>query len=263
MKNIFTIIILFLVIVFLVVAGSITWVHYYYLPHVADIYQSTMSVGTTSAQDSTVPSPKTAAAMLGIEKLTKGYTPGYLDAVPLPRGLDSMPAMESSTFSYFGFTFSAPWADARKEKVLGNPPIMAEITFTNGRTVTLMKAETLSSSALAQYSSASSTIRTNYDWENAVLTATPDQVTNSTPGDEATLIFALLASKLLLLPPTPIYSFDTGVVKGFQHGDATTTRQTAINIFNQNDNEFDLLVSGTQDEIDYIVASMKLQPSKT
>jgi hypothetical protein len=174
--------------------------------------------------------------MLAIQKLTKGLPVGYLDAVPIPRVLQPASTTEFSTSSRIGLTFNVP------KNITG---------------FTLMKAATINTTTLAQWTSVSSTIKTDYDWESAVLNSAPGQVVSSTPGDQAAIISLLLDSKLLLLPPVPVYSFDAGVVKGFQHGDATTTRQIVINLFDQNNNMFDLVVSGTQDEIDYILASIK------
>jgi hypothetical protein len=236
MNNRFTLYISFLIIVFLVVAGGIVWVHYRNLPHLAVEYQSATSTATTTATDSTAPSLKTAEAMAAIEKITKGLPTGYLDMIPIPRVLHPASTTEVATFSELGFTFNVP---------------------KNGIVMTLMRAVTISTTTLAQWTSVSSTIKTNYDWENAVLNATPGQVVSSTPEDQAVLTSLLLDQKLLLLPPTPVYSFSTKVIRGFQHGNATPTKQIAIEFFNQESNGYVMTIAATQGEIDYVLNSVK------
>jgi len=68
-----------------------------------------------------------------------------------------------------------------------------------------------------------------------------------------------MKAMLLVTGGPPIYRFDTGIVRGFQHGDASLTKPIAINIFDQKGTEYTLGIAGTQGEIDYVLASMQLE----
>lgn len=69
-----------------------------------------------------------------------------------------------------------------------------------------MRVFTYDAQTLVQWASASSSLDSDYNLHNAALHITPDQVTSSTPGDEATLIALLFEQKSTLYPPAPSIS---------------------------------------------------------
>lgn len=254
--------VLALVVVGLMVAGGIAWVHYYYLPQggASPATASPVAATTTAAFDNTVvPSPETAAAMTAIQNIISPAQEAYFNAVTIPRTLQPASSAVYLAYSYKGYIFDAPWKGAVTSTVKGNPPAFVDEWFSNGRRVTLMEAQNSDSSTLTQWASVSSTIRTEYDLESAAFNSAPDQVVSSTPGTQAALTSLLLNIKTLLFNPEPVYSFNTGVVKGFQFGNASTTHQIVVKIFNESGvGEFNLIVSGTQGEIDAILASIRV-----
>ena len=129
----------------------------------------------------------------------------------------------------------------------------------NGRRFSFEIAPPSDASDMATIASLSGDTATEYGFENAVLSATPDQVTISTPENQATLTAIVLTLKAAsFVINGPIYRFDTGIVKGFQFGDATSTRSTTrIDLFDQKNIKYNLTVSGTQGEIDYILDSIR------
>jgi hypothetical protein len=237
----------------LIVAG-IAWVHYYYIPHTA-----ITPIVLSTAQNAVVRSTKTVEAMQTIQYLIQQVGTSSLDAMPVSRTFLPVFATDTSEFSYFGFTFTAPWKDITAIKEAGTPVAVVTIAFTNGRRISFEKAPAADVSDMKTISHLSGQPPTEYGFENAVLNATPDQVTSSTPDNLANLIAILLTLKsTIFVIGGPIYSFDTGVVKGFQYGDATSTKSTTrIDLFDKNDDKYVAIITGTQGEIDYILASIK------
>lgn len=245
------------VIIILGVGGGIVWVHFYYIPHnVASPRFS--AIGSISIPTSTtVPSPKTAEAMQQIHYLVQQNYASLLNATPTPLTLVPIPTTESTTLSYFGLTLSVPWAGITQTTEKGNPPGLVEVAFANGRSITIMRGTTNSTSTLAEWNVASGSIKTDYDLDLAAMNATPNEVTSSTQGDQAVLIASLLTLKTLLWTPNPVYTFKTGTVAGFQHGTASTTKPVALDVYKQDGNSYILTVNGTQDEVNYILISSK------
>ena len=205
------------------------------------------------------PDPKTVAAMQEIQQLIQSSSSAYLilNTIPTSHILSPIIATDSSNFSYLGLTLSVPWVNVTKKIVTGNPITALQITFSNGKSIALTKADTMSTDQLSKWNSLVPSIKTDYDFENAMWSATPGQVANETPEDKATATAALLIAKQTILTTTPIYSFDTGIVKGFQYGDPTPKGQVSIDLFDTNGTKYNLSISGTQDEIDYILSSIK------
>jgi hypothetical protein len=246
-----------LIVVILALVGDIIWVHYYYLPHLSVTPESAASFGAPINHTSETPSPKTETAMQAIQHLIQQHWT-FLDAIPTPLVLTSVSTTEPTTFSYLGLTFSTPWSSVSITSEDGNPPELVEIDFANGRRVTLIRASTSSAATLAEWNSLSSNIKTDYDLDTAAFSATPSDVTSSTPGNQAILVSTLLTLKTSLwISPGPIYSFKTGAVEGFQFGDATTTRPVGIEIYDDDNHAYLLTIKGTQEEIDYILSSSK------
>jgi hypothetical protein len=77
-----------------------------------------------------------------------------------------------------------------------------------------MRGFTYNAQALVQWASVSSSLDSDYNLDNAAHHVTPDQVTSSTPGDEAILIALLFEQKSTLYPPAPIYQFNISAIKG-------------------------------------------------
>jgi hypothetical protein len=184
-----------------------------------------------------------------------------LAVLPTPRTLAPIKATASTSFSYLGLTLKAPWVNVSStiEK-----SALLQVQFTNGKAFTLFyegKGGFAPTSTMTTITTESSTIRTGYDLYNATLHATPDQITPGTPGDQAHLIGQLLILKnsIVLSPTWNYYGFDTGIIKGFESVLSTTKPTIDVHFFDKQDNYYDLFVSGTLDETDYILNSIQIQ----
>ena len=253
--------IVLLVVLVVLVAGGILWVHYFYLPHMAASSEApafaSSSTSTANTTASATPSPETAQALQAIQYLLQ-QNDTFLSDVPTALTLNPVVSSQKTTFSLprYGFSFTVPWEGISKEKTNGTPVALEQVTFNNGRSFVIMQAPSSATSTLEKFGSVSSTLGTEYGLENAALYATPGEVTSSTPGATATLLGALIVLKSQLWPPGPVYSFDTGIVEGFQHGNASTTSQVDVDFF-YGGNKYNLIVAGTQGEIDSILESIK------
>lgn len=215
------------------------------------LFSTSLSIAS-SAESATI-SATTTEVMAGI-RILEGKGKSLLGVIPTPRTLQPVSATTSSTFSYKNLSLKVPWAGVKK-KTQNNG--LLYLTFANGRSLILMgPSEGAGTTTLATFTSASSTIKTNYDLEDATLDATPDQVASSTPWRHAAFTYSLLVLKEVQIVETPVYRFSTGIVRGFQFGDATTTTKVTIDLFDQQDNKYTLAIAGTQAEIDYILNSI-------
>ncbi len=208
---------------------------------------------------------KTIGAMIAIRSLNNGNE-SLLSVTPTPRNLSPVatPAT-SSTLKYGGYIFNVPWEGISSTKGGATPTSSVSIIFTDGNQFAVLGPSAPTAQEANDINDIgaldpSYQIKTQYDLDNAVYNATPAQVTITTPGNDAVLIALLLTLKEVELTGAgPIYSFDTGVIKGFQLGDPTPGKSVPIYCYDHSGNKFTVITSGTQSEIDYILASIKSQ----
>ncbi len=199
---------------------------------------------------------KTLSSLVAI-RMIEHASGNVLDITPTPHALSPITPETSTTFSYLGLTFSAPWTGVSSTKAGGS--IAETISFTSGKKFTIMKeTEPMSTSTAELYDiyHASS----SYGFEEDVYNATSGMVTLGTPGDQAVLATTLLIYKSVILVPEsgPLYNFSTRAIEGFQHGDPTSGSSTFVEFFDQAGDKFNLITQGAnQGEIDYILASIQ------
>jgi hypothetical protein len=206
---------------------------------------------------------KTIGAIVTIRSLENGNE-SLLSVTPKPRTLSPLvtPAT-SSTLAYGGYIFNVPWEGVSSTKGGATPTSSVSIVFTDGNQFSVLSAATPSPQELQDINEVGSLdpsyqIKTQYDLDNAMYNATPGQVNITTPRNDAVLIALLLTLKSVdLTAAGPLYSFDTGTVKGFQLGDPALGKPVPIFCYDSNGNKFTVITSGTQAEIDYILASIK------
>lgn len=103
-------------------------------------------------------------------------------------------------------------------------------------------------------------LKSNYNFYKLVLEASPEQINILTPPKEAMAKFILIILKqgLALMGEEGIYSFSVDNIKGFQFGTPGKSEKMVIDFFDNNDNQYTLLISGTQEEIDFILGSIEI-----
>ncbi len=252
------VLILFAVLI-LIFAGAILWVHYYF-PMENNVLGSAGSdtIATTTVVDTNAisPSPETTQAIQAIQYLLQ-QNDTFLNDTPIALTLHPVSSTQHTQYSFprFGFSLDVPWSGISSQKTVGTPVSYERVDFNNGRSFSLMQALSMGTSTLEKWGSVSSTLGSEYGLENAAYNATPSEVTSSTPGNLAALLGALIVLKSSLWPPGPVYSFRTGTIEGFQHGDASVSHGTDIDLF-YNGKNYNLIITGDQNEIDYIVNSI-------
>ena len=208
---------------------------------------------------------KTIGAMIAIRSLENGNE-SLLSVTPTARSLSPIAIRAaSSRLKYGGYIFTVPWGGVSSTKGGVTPTSSVSITFSDGNQFGVLSPAAPNAQEANDINDIGSLdpsyqIKTLYDLDNVVYHATPDQVTITTPGNDAVLIALLLTLKSVELTATgPIYSFDTGVIKGFQLGDPISGKSVPIHCYDQNGNKFTVITSGTQSEIDDILASIRPQ----
>lgn len=104
----------------------------------------------------------------------------------------------------------------------------------------------------------------NYDFYSHILNTSPDQITIFTPKKEAMskAILVVLKTVLVITPSggNIIYSFVTdNNIKGFQWGRDEVRGRTLVTLFDQNDVQYEMVIGGTQEEIDFILSSIEIR----
>jgi hypothetical protein len=198
---------------------------------------------------------KTISSMITVQYLVR-ENGTLLNVAPTPHVLAPITPATSTTFSYLGLTLSAPWAGVSSTKEEGT--VAVQVSFTNGKQFLIMKASEPNPADVDSLYSVLH-VSTDYDLETAAFNAVPSQVSIMTPGNEAILTTLLLIYKTTIFIPATrsLYSFDTGTIKGFQHGDPIPGQWTLIEVYDQAGDKFTLsTMNATQGEIDYLLASV-------
>lgn len=249
------------VVIILAVVGGIVWAHYY-LPR--ETTTSEPAVGPISAATSTPAIPQqTAAAIQVIENLVQvnqRYGLPSLRTTPTPRPLTLESTTNSSTLSYFGLTFNVPWIGGISSTAEGSSSVA--VIFRNGKRIFLNQMPPFDNQIVQQVSALSSTIQTQFGLETAILSATPEQVTSSTPPIPAALTAILLTIKATTVAFSgPFFQFETPTIHGFQFATATSSSSIYLQFFDNSDTKYSMELPGPQANADFILSSIKTETS--
>ena len=208
---------------------------------------------------------KTIGTMIAIRSLDDNNGT-LLNIVPTARSLSPLTAPgASTTLKYDGYIFSVPWEGISSTKGGATPTSSVSIVFASGNQFGVLGPPVSDAQMMKNIHDIgtldpSYQIKTQYDLDNATFNVIPDQVTITTPGNDATLIALLLILKSAeLITAGKLYSFNTGAIKGFQLGDPSAGREVVIYCYDSDGNRFTVVTGGTQSEIDYILASIRPQ----
>jgi hypothetical protein len=208
---------------------------------------------------------KTIGAMIAIRSLDNNYD-SLLNTTPTTRILSPIAApIASTTLQYGGYIFTVPWQGISSTKGGASPTSSVSIVFADGNRFSVLSGVAATDEQEKDINDIDSLdpsyqLHTLYDLNNASYNATPGQVTITTPGNDSILIALLLTLKAVtLIPAGTLYRFDTGTINGFQHGDPVPGKEVDIECYDHAGKKFSLIVTGTQPEIDYILASIKPQ----
>ncbi len=107
-------------------------------------------------------------------------------------------------------------------------------------------------------------LSSDYDFYFETINSSPEQLSLSMTVEEAIVKQILLPMKFIIVPSLSdkksltIYNFKTKNLKGFQF--STNNENTrAITAFDEKDHQYDIIISATQEETDFIISSIKFK----
>ena len=195
----------------------------------------------------------------------------YMYVTPVPREINqSIKFIDYQDFSVLSLEFKVPWLENVNTKEIGEDKLLK---FDGSRGILVLKnAVDLREMILEQFSEQQQynnglserilgdSIKSRYEFNKAILNVTPNQIKLSDSRNEISKKWILITAKLLsasmlVKSGEKIYNFETPTMRGFQFGDPPNV---ILSIFDNSDHQYDLLISGSnQDEIDFILSFIK------
>lgn len=200
-----------------------------------------------------------------------------LSEVPRPLVSTDAAAGKGTEVEAFGFKFEAPWSDLDK---IDPGAGFAIISFRSGLRIVFfdpsgaadvahgMKAEADTQRLQRTYAVfGDSPFENNYDFYQAVFSASPAQISIVAPRQAALRTSVLLLWKISLVydAETGFYSFQSGKLRAFQRGDPERARYVIVDTFDMHDRQFGLVFTArpdssarvTQGDINRVVATLR------
>lgn len=221
------------VVVLLAVGGAT----YYFLPQIVGFYERVAEAvrpGTASPPEAGV-----ALAYAQLQDALKGLPPVELQSVqskPINLVLTATDTSAYATTSISGFEFKTPWGKGTESGQTKNATLTKQVSFPNGNQMIVTCAtgtprQELQSMNLPGIDEVLSYLGTEvdsgYEYENALLSATPADVRDATSTAVANALAKLVVLKTTtLFSPSQPYRFSTENIRGFQFGDLSSASST-------------------------------------
>jgi hypothetical protein len=202
-----------------------------------------------------------------------------LAIIPVPLSDTSFSTAQGTTLTKFGYQFDVPWK--MKERKQGNT--IAIFVSESGREAVMFWdpaeqkgfVKLMKDSLGAQFGALASvygakTIQSDYDFDQAVMSTTPSQLSYVLPGRKE-----VRAAVLLMLKPiemtdaeTGFYSFETKNLRGFQNGNPAKAKNVMVKAFDAEDHLFEFVFGNrsypnggpTQADINMVLQTLRLAP---
>ena len=195
--------------------------------------------------------------------------------VPKPRNLaDTLDTLKGhQQFEYFGLKFKVPWKE-KPEKIERETAVI--LKFSDKKSVAIFDPKSMPPPRELLLKGNPEHVEkvkaffggrildSNYDFYNHILNLSPDQITIFTPKKEASAksVLVVLKSLLVIAPggESEIFSFSSNNnIKGFQWGKPDAERIVPITLFDPNDVQYEIVIGGNQEEIDFILSSIEIR----
>ena len=223
------------------------------------------SIEVTDRFDTSSPGTVTTSSIIG--EISQYQ---FLSLVPQDRNLTDIHPSSSEVFTYEGVIISLPWNG--EPSIKSRIGVGTQIKFPDGNFVMLanpypfatIRQEFLSSEVAANQEKLSQlgpSLQSNEAFFNAVLNADLNWLTSATSSPEqAFLGTTLLPIKLSFFfesSTQAIYCFSTSRFRVFEFTDLPVKKQSYLFLFDDRDAGRLITTSGDQDEIDFIVSSLR------
>ncbi len=198
--------------------------------------------------------------ILTYRQIRRGAWQEWWPETPRPLSDTSVSTAPSTTLSYYGYKFEAPWVGIKKEE---NDPRWSRVFFNTGQDISLWNPD---------YSQRDQ----SYQYLRTILSMTPSQLSPFRSHTNFARSWAYLESKGLLLEhnrATGIFNIQNEAHKGFEISEISTKGLAQIILFDTADRELILQVSGIRDtpdtrrklsqaEVNRVIQSFTPDPSK-
>ena len=203
--------------------------------------------------------------------LSKKYP--FLGNQPTPNTINPMdiPVGQYTEYSYYGVKFKVPWIGLVKQ--LDRPGIGIQLSFRESKFVTVYDGDYLFNAYTADDVArvtpkimaffGNDVVNDKYKLYKTIFENTPDKIKASASDKESAARLALISIKAVISGKAgtnkPVYSFTRENLKGFQigSGNGANGEPAVLYIFDSQNKLYNFSISGTQGEIEYVIASIQ------
>lgn len=226
-----------------------------------------LAVGCNSSKNTKAPAPKNQTE----QPATNDESNTPEDAILKPLNIQTINFPSSQNFNYFGVAFSVPWGTLTSKK---EGQVATKLNFDNGKNVMILKKEEFPDQNLQKFlgnnaqekqqiikTLGQDNLNSSFSLAYLIYSLTPERI-NSLSGAEKESKEALLTiKKISLTSPNnngkySVYNFSTPNIKGFQFGEPIG-KIKVIEFYKNDGNSFGLFITGSQDEVNFILLSIK------
>lgn len=199
----------------------------------------------------------------------------HINTLPIERTVEQVKKDSGvEEASFYGIKFKTPWGEPEITELQN----LVALTFANGTRVIITDPSQLIDMRAAVLSSANGDsqklerirsvfgqekFESNYNLNKAILNIRATDVSLFSSSEYATSSLVLLNLKALLVMPSKtqnIYYFSLPNFKGFQKGNPEENLGVFINLFDDQDTQYELIINGsgyTQEDIDFVLSSIE------
>lgn len=203
-----------------------------------------------------------------------------LSMVPVPLSDNSISIARGATLTKFGYQFDVPWKmkEARPAKTIaifvsdsGQEAVMFWNPAEQKGFVKLM--EDSPGVPLGAFASVygAKTVQSDYDFDQAVVNATPSQLSYVLPGRRVVraAVFLMLKPTEMIDAKTGFYSFETQHLRGFQNGNPAKATNVLVKAFDAENHQFEFVFGNrsnpkfglTQADINLVLQTLRPAPA--
>lgn len=202
-------------------------------------------------------------------KFPESYRPELYTSV-LPRSLSKTSLQAQKHYSHLGVSFSVPWKNETTNKTVKN--VLAISFEDNKKTILVLKSLTNLKNELMtgkpedaknmEFFYGDENLKTDYSYRKMLYNANPKNMSIFESKKKAiadNILFILKAAIITDHTKGGIFSIETNQFNAIQLGDPKLSDGIEVLVFDNNDNSYSFIFRKgiTQDEIDFILSSIK------
>lgn len=197
------------------------------------------------------------------------FPAAYLDLVPREVKTSQFNLDAYPNFTYYGLGFRTPW---QEKPTIEEKNSLVIFRFPNDKSVVVFDPKYLPSvdDLLAKNPTelqkikdiyGGEALKSTYNFYEYIFESSLDQISIFASRKEVLARTSAVVFKGIIVAgaggESGLYSFTIGEIRGFQFGDPKVRKNILIYIFDKEDKEYNILVFANQEEIDFILSSIK------